>query len=1039
MRFKLTIALVMIGLCWMGLAKDMPGKKTLKKSATIGLVDTMAVNNIFLPYQNDGSTAENAQAYFPNPGIPVPPGFNKSFLFQGGIAASGYVNGKLRASWMAKASLIQEYQPGKWQMNPDDPDARFFIVNKTDGPGSPNYVNWQKAVELGAAFKDMDGDGIYNPNIDLPDILGDRTSWTVYNDGTDISVRTDGLQTDPLGLEVHQQVFAFARENELGNVIFFRYRVINVTDSDIDSMIFSIWTDPDIGEATDDLIGCDIDLSLGYCYNNGDDGDGTGPYGSNPPAFGIDFFQGPIVESPGDTAYRFLGPQFGVDTIPNFRNLPMTSFTFYNNDPSGQTRFPSPGNNVVIARRYQQGGVDGNGVPIDPTVFGVGGTATTPPQYFYSGDPATGTGWRDNTEADKRFMVNTGPFQLAAGDTQDIVVAYVVGQLQQNGNAFTNVAELKRIDQTAQEIYNGNFFVAGPPQPPHVDIRTFDDRIEFIIDLERNGTLYHDEVDGIDNRQVFEGINIYQFASPSTSEQTDKGLQNRVLLATFDLNNQYGDILIQRTNERIILHHGKNNLKFDANTDSGGAVIRFVVDKDVFNEGKPLINNVEYYFSVTAFSINVNQLSPLSDGAWISAADPYLENPLGGSQFYTVLFNSDENHPYKGTKATYVGPRAQHDGQVLADVVDQAAFIGDNYLVTFHDNGTKYNIVNDTKGKTLRENLTFQDDINGEAWTFPIVEGLSIRVQNVPDGIRTVTETIPDGGVDWLDGAGTLTGHTAGYNGGVDFIKNSFRSALSPGLPKAEYFPVRIMIGTTDDAFAQHYRANYNLSVGMKPTFLKAYDITDTENPRQLYVAYHNASPNGVIDFSSNNDIIIFSADYQGDTERYGRAATDTLFRKEAYLVVQFSAVDSIRQANEITLDITPYYPNSDVDAFRIFGEDLQPLLTPTERKAQLEMVNVVPNPYWAYSKYETSYDTPVLKFTHLPEEVTIRIFNLAGQLIKTLYKNSPINELQWNLRNEANLRVASGMYIAHVEAPGIGEKVLKFAIVQREERIDRY
>jgi hypothetical protein len=46
---------------------------------------------------------------------------------------------------------------------------------------------------------------------------------------------------------------------------------------------------------------------------------------------------------------------------------------------------------------------------------------------------------------------------------------------------------------------------------------------------------------------------------------------------------------------------------------------------------------------------------------------------------------------------------------------------------------------------------------------------------------------------------------------------------------------------------------------------------------------------------------------------------------------------------------------------------------------------------------------------------------------------------LQWNLRNEANLRVASGMYIAHVEAPGIGEKVLKFAIVQREERIDRY
>ncbi|MEZ4764676.1 MAG: hypothetical protein R3C26_16320 [Calditrichia bacterium] len=316
MRFRLLIAMIVAGMCISVAAKEKPGKQSLQKGATIGLVDTMAINNIFLPYQNDGSTAENAQAYFPNPGIPVPLSYNQSFLYQGGIAATGYINGQLRASWMAKASLIQEFQPGKWGTNPDDSDARFYVVNKSDAPGSRAYIDWQKAVELGASFKDMDGDGVYDPNIDVPDILGDRTSWTVYNDGTDISVRTDGLQTQPLGLEVHQQVFAFARDNELGNVVFLRYRMINVTENDIDSLIFSIWTDPDIGEATDDLIGSDIELSLGYCYNNGDDNDGTGPYGSNPPAFGVDFFQGPIVSSPGDTAYRFLGPQFGVDTIP---------------------------------------------------------------------------------------------------------------------------------------------------------------------------------------------------------------------------------------------------------------------------------------------------------------------------------------------------------------------------------------------------------------------------------------------------------------------------------------------------------------------------------------------------------------------------------------------------------------------------------------------------------------------------------------------------------------------------------------------------
>ncbi len=79
------------------------------------------------------------------------------------------------------------------------------------------------------------------------------------------------------------------------------------------------------------------------------------------------------------------------------------------------------------------------------------------------------------------------------------------------------------------------------------------------------------------------------------------------------------------------------------------------------------------------------------------------------------------------------------------------------------------------------------------------------------------------------------------------------------------------------------------------------------------------------------------------------------------------------------------------------------------------------------------------MRFTHLDNEVTIRIFNIAGQLVKTLFKNDTSNELRWNLRNEAGLRVASGMYIAHIEVPGVGEKVLKIGIVQREERIDRF
>jgi hypothetical protein len=44
----------------------------------------------------------------------------------------------------------------------------------------------------------------------------------------------------------------------------------------------------------------------------------------------------------------------------------------------------------------------------------------------------------------------------------------------------------------------------------------------------------------------------------------------------------------------------------------------------------------------------------------------------------------------------------------------------------------------------------------------------------------------------------------------------------------------------------------------------------------------------------------------------------------------------------------------------------------------------------------------------------------------------------KWDLRNEHGLPVASGMYFAHVEIPGIGTKVLKLAIIQPDERPSR-
>ena len=391
---------------------DSSSERKITSFKIIRDVVRMNVNKIDLPLRNDGKIGEDAKTWYPLGQT------DRSVLFAGGFGLSGYVNGELRASWMASASLIEEWQAGKWGMTPSHPLAKFYMVNKTDSLGDPAFFEWANAVSLGADFIDEDGNGVYDPNIDRPAILGEKTIWTVFNDGTPINRRY--LGTKPMGLEILQTVWAFDHGKELSDIIFFRFQIINVSDTTIQDLIFSIWDDPDIGYSDDDLIGCDTLSNMGYCFNDQADPQ----YGINPPALGVKILQGGLVDSPGDTAYVYRGITAGVDTLVGKRNLPLTAYMTY---IGGNAFIPNPFN-ADIARYYQEGGLDGNGNPIVPTQWGTGGTTITNSNYFYSGDPVSGAGWIDTTPDDKRFLSSNGPFTMTPGDTQDIVFAYVVGQ-----------------------------------------------------------------------------------------------------------------------------------------------------------------------------------------------------------------------------------------------------------------------------------------------------------------------------------------------------------------------------------------------------------------------------------------------------------------------------------------------------------------------------------------------------------------------------------------------------------------------------------
>ncbi|MGE5315920.1 MAG: hypothetical protein ACM3Q4_14600 [Acidobacteriota bacterium] len=105
-----------------------------------------------------------------------------------------------------------------------------------------------------------------------------------------------------------------------------------------------------------------------------------------------------------------------------------------------------------------------------------------------------------------------------------------------------------------------------------------------------------------------------------------------------------------------------------------------------------------------------------------------------------------------------------------------------------------------------------------------------------------------------------------------------------------------------------------------------------------------------------------------------------------------------------------------------------------------LDRVKVVPNPYVASNDIEptdrlpgTTRGSRRIYFEHLPQEATIRIFTLSGELVRELRHSGGIDNGReyWDLLNRDNLGVAYGVYIAHIEAPGVGERILKFAVIK--------
>ena len=988
----------------------------------VNVIDTgkkIDANQLSMFVTNIGSFAYDLGAQ--NSGLEFPKGTGKTCVYAAGIWMGAKVAGQTRVT---VAEYSQEFTPGNMvggTFAPDSPNFRVYKVSREDTTGWADWV--ANAAPYGAPVDTTSG-------LVVPHIIGDQTMWAVFNDADPGPHTNDAGSSPPLGVEIQLTAFAFNRQGALGNTAFLSYKIINKGANQLDSAYVSIWSDPDNGGAGDDLVGVDTSLSLGYCYNatNNDN-----VYGNRPPAVGYDFFQGPKV---GD---QILG---------------MSSFNKYVNgtDP----------NATQVSYNYMKGlNPDGSPV-IDPTTNQV-----TP--FTNPGDPVAGTGWLDTNPADRRLMLSTGPFSMAPGDTQTVVTAVIVGQ---GRDRLSSVKALKFYDQSAQGAFDVNFNLPNPPNKPLVEGQGLDKKVVLTWD---SGS----QVDDSASSYKFEGYNIYQGA-------TVAGPWTRI--ATYDLVNGIATI---------------SDAIFDLNLgDIIVAPVQFGEDAGVKHSieittdavrGGGLHNGTAYYYSVTAYSYDPTgnprtlENAQGTAGQDLNAVIVYPQSQVAGSNLGAAGVDSvnyariDTNKP----PTTDV---------VTATVVDPTKLTGCNYEVYYTDALPPYPSYAGTEVHTYWNVRRICPD-GADAGTAPdttvvlanqlnktgdddyqIVDGMLIKVSGAYAPqlqdvvyVKVDTESRDLQPVDF---------GLAFYGGAADYAINFSGSSIDPAVNPDQFTTVEVRFDSTATQKAYRYfrdgvGAGFTAPAsdgtrgyeygGFQPV---NFQVWDTVNNRQLDAMFvekrytdDNHVPTGEI-YPTNDGTWRPSTASDGDREYLFLSNTtysDT--EKPEYQVSD--AMGLISGSSTLPLlyafaghaldDDNPYpdngeklrfiwaNPGSTNDVFTIHTAAATRNNTVLAQDA-MERIRVVPNPYYTRSNYEQNQFNRQIRFTNLPATCTIRIFNLAGDLIRTLQKTDPNTSLfTWDVLTENQLPVGSGVYIYQVDAPGVGQVHGRMIVFMEKERLNNF
>ena len=891
-----------------------------------------------------------------------------------------------------------------------------------------------------------------------------------------------------LGVEIDGRAFQWS--NSLAaNALFFVWTITNVSDKDLDSVMFGFYGDPDLGGQKD---------------NKDDNGYFIRPNDTNIPVYArsmVYFFDNPksatgdkglpvyylgckFLESPGnpddgidndgdgmiderqddgidnDGDWNPETDDVGIDGIPN------------TGDKGEGDGIPTSGNRLFDGRpdplapgepNFEYTDLDESD-QIGLTSFA---SSTWNTDLKVGDDEVI---WNRNKpgsfseitqDADIVFTFGSGYISLKKGETKRISMAFLFGE---------DLNDLLTTAETVQDIYNKNYNFFRPPSLPTVTSIPGDKKVTLYWD-----TASEESIDPITGKD-FEGYVIYRSTRPDFADiqSVTDGRGSSFLYnplkdidgfdAKWDLNNGWKGY-------HPVPYQGRG-IHYYLGDDSGL--------RHSFVDSNNVINGQTYYYAVVAYDHGDSVGIPPTETTKKISVDPITSN---------LIFDINTTAVTPGPRASgYSSPTIsntdiQHingtaNGEVGFSIINDLKLIDNNYILTFQDTlfssdttiaAKNYSILGDkinsesfylfgTKNTTLGNKYIIDDSnllvkgLDGTVYQKGVDYIIDYEKGNIA---RTSNSSMPDNS-EYEITYKNYSVYQSRYLNGEDAnpvfdgikVKVSDYAALAVDLTNTKWSNANLQtpysialtsLGTRKKKYPGDYIitfADHNISTAKKRKTGGLFDIPVNYSVEEVSTGIsipvvtllEERAKNDTL-LSLGDEIIFFLPGATG-------LSTDSL----SWGVTLSKTVDgdSILPANGDALLFYTERPFTKSDKYTL--QTKAGYVSNEIASSKLDNIYAVPNPYVATNDIEPTNKLPDrnrgerrIYFENLPMKCTIRIFTLSGELVASLDHDSAADNGRefWNLLNKDGFSVAYGLYIAHIDAPGVGEKLIKFAIIK--------